>query len=49
VLDVIGEPRLNHRIPVTSGVLAEEASALLKQFFARKRREAEASSEPGHA
>ena len=24
VLDVIGEKRLNHRVPVTSGVLAEE-------------------------
>jgi tRNA(adenine34) deaminase len=49
VLDVIGEPRLNHRVEVTSGVLAEECGALLREFFQRKRREAEERSEPGHA
>jgi len=40
VLDVIHEPRLNHRVEITSGVLAEECGALLKAFFQRKRREA---------
>ncbi len=49
VLDVIGEPRLNHRVEVAAGVLEEEASGMLKEFFARKRREAEAEQEPGHA
>jgi tRNA(adenine34) deaminase len=49
VLDVIGEKRLNHSVSVTSGVLAEEASALLKDFFVRKRRAAEEDLEPGHA
>jgi len=49
VLDVIGERRLNHQVQVTSGVLADEASALLKEFFARKRRAAEEDLEPGHA
>ena len=49
VLDVIGEPRLNHRVPVTRGVLAEECGALLKEFFARKRRAAAEKIEPGHA
>ncbi len=39
VLDVIHEPRLNHRVDVTSGVLAEECGALLSEFFAKKRRE----------
>ena len=39
VLDVIHEPRLNHRVELTAGVLAEECGALLKEFFTRKRRE----------
>ena len=49
VLDVIHEPRLNHRVDVTSGVLAEECGALLKAFFQRKRREAAERVEPGRA
>ncbi len=35
--DVSNDARLNHRIEVTSGVLAEESSQLLKTFFASKR------------
>jgi len=38
VLDVVHEPRLNHRVPVTAGVLAAECGALLREFFARRRR-----------
>jgi tRNA(adenine34) deaminase len=49
VLDVIHEPRLNHRVETTSGVLAEECGAVLREFFIRKRRQAESQSEPGHA
>jgi len=49
VLDVIHEPRLNHRVEITTGVLAEECGLALRQFFQRKRREAESRSEPGHA
>ena len=49
VLDVIHERRLNHRVEIATGVLAGECGALLKEFFVRKRREAEARSEPGHA
>jgi tRNA(adenine34) deaminase len=49
VLDVIHEPRLNHRVEITAGVLADECGALLKAFFQRKRREAEERVEPGHA
>jgi tRNA(adenine34) deaminase len=41
VLDVIHETRLNHRVPVTEGVLAEEAGDLLREFFAKKRRRLE--------
>jgi tRNA(adenine34) deaminase len=34
---VLDHPRLNHRVEVTPGVLAEETGALLKKFFAAKR------------
>src|SRR6187397_2430909 len=37
VLDVLAEPRLNHRPEVTGGVLAPECSALLVEFFASRR------------
>ncbi|HEU4658942.1 MAG TPA: tRNA adenosine(34) deaminase TadA [Capillimicrobium sp.] len=37
VLDVLAEPRLNHRPLVTGGVLAEECAALLRDFFAQRR------------
>jgi tRNA(adenine34) deaminase len=35
--EVCSDPRLNHRPPVTSGVLSDEAGALLRQFFASRR------------
>ena len=35
--DLSSDERLNHRFDVTSGVLAEESSALLWAFFARLR------------
>ncbi len=37
VLDVLGEERLNHRPEVTSGVLADEAGQLLRDFFRDRR------------
>jgi tRNA(adenine34) deaminase len=37
VLDVLGEPRLNHRPRVDSGLLAEESTALLRAFFGERR------------
>jgi len=37
VLDVLAEPRLNHRPAVTGGVLAAECAALLRDFFAARR------------
>lgn len=43
VLQVIHHAALNHRVSVTEGVLAAEASALLRDFF-RRRREEQASS-----
>mgnify|MGYP000020590406 FL=1 len=37
VLDLLNHPRLNHRVAVTAGVLADEAAALIREFFARLR------------
>ncbi len=37
VLDVLAEPRLNHRPVVASGLLAEELAAMLRAFFASRR------------
>jgi tRNA(adenine34) deaminase len=37
VLDVLGEPRLNHRPEVAGGLLADESAALLRGFFASRR------------
>jgi len=34
------DPRLNHEVDVTHGVRADEAAALLEQFFAARRRPA---------
>jgi tRNA(adenine34) deaminase len=35
--DIASDQRLNHRYEVTAGVLADESSAMLKEFFARLR------------
>ncbi len=35
--NVVDDARLNHRIAVTKGVLEAECSAVLKDFFARRR------------
>ncbi|UCF79865.1 MAG: tRNA adenosine(34) deaminase TadA [Candidatus Eiseniibacteriota bacterium] len=40
VLDVTGNPGLNHRVEIDSGVLAGEAGSLLREFFEKKRRDA---------
>lgn len=36
--NLCADPRLNHELPVTAGVCADEAAALLTTFFARRRR-----------
>jgi tRNA(adenine34) deaminase len=35
--DLVRDPRLNHRLRVTSGILEEESAALLRGFFASLR------------
>jgi tRNA(adenine34) deaminase len=37
VLEVINHPNLNHQMTVTSGILAEECGALLRDFFRERR------------
>jgi tRNA(adenine34) deaminase len=38
VLDVLAEPRLNHRPVVAGGLLAEDSAELLRGFFGSRRR-----------
>jgi len=38
---VLTDPRLNHRAEIAEGVLADEARALLQEFFQKKRGRAE--------
>ena len=35
--NIVQDPRLNHSLAVTAGVLAEEGSALLRSFFSDRR------------
>lgn len=43
VLEITNHPRLNHHLEVTPGVLAEECSELLRDFFAERRKLSEES------
>jgi tRNA(adenine34) deaminase len=38
LMNVVADPRLNHRIPVVGGVEADRCAALLVEFFAIRRR-----------
>lgn len=38
VIDLTSELRLNHHLQMTSGILAEEGSGKLKQFFEKRRK-----------
>lgn len=42
VFNITGSEKLNHQIPVTSGILAEQCSHLLSAFFKRRRLEKKA-------
>ena len=46
VLDLFGEARLNHHTDVVGGVLAHEASSMLKDFFAERRAAARKGATP---
>ena len=45
--DLVRDPRLNHRLEVTSGVLREECAAMLQEFFAALRQGVVKRSERG--
>ena len=47
--DLVRDPRLNHRLEVTGGILADEAGELLRQFFAGRRAKKAGSLEEGPA
>lgn len=38
VFEILGDPRLNHRVPSEGGLLAAECGALLQEFFRARRR-----------
>jgi tRNA(adenine34) deaminase len=38
LMNIVADPRLNHRVPITSGVLADECGRVLRDFFAARRR-----------
>ena len=46
-IDVIGSPRLNHRVEVVGGVGAREAAEMLHAFFVARRRDGGEVAEPG--
>jgi len=35
--EVLNHPRLNHQVQVTTGIMAEESAAMLREFFAARR------------
>ncbi len=39
LMNIVQDSRLNHRVGITSGVLTDDCSALLKAFFQRRRKE----------
>ncbi len=46
VYDLVRDPRLNHRVDVVSGVLADDARALLSRFFQARRAESRRARSP---
>ena len=44
-IDLLHYPGLNHQVLVTSGVLAEQCSTMLSQFFQRRRKEIKAAKQ----
>lgn len=45
LLDIIGHPGMNHQVAVTEGILAEECSSMLSDFFRVRRLEKRALKE----
>ena len=47
VVDLFGEPRLNHHAQVRGGVLAAECGKMLADFFSERRRRKKDDDDPG--
>lgn len=47
LFEVPADPRLNHRMPVVAGIMAEESARLLRAFFEGKRRGPREARETG--
>ncbi len=47
VLDLFAQEKLNHHTEVVGGVLADDCSVLLKEFFAERRRASQAAGRTG--
>lgn len=45
VFNITNTKKLNHQIPVTSGILAEQCSTMLSAFFKRRRQEKKAKKQ----
>ena len=45
--DLVQEPRLNHRVEVVGGVMADECGAVLRRFFRARRAEPGSPVQPG--
>jgi len=45
IVNLLQEPRFNHQAEITAGVLQEDCSALMKQFFAALRKKHENTAE----
>jgi len=39
LMNILQDPRLNHRVEITSGIMKTECEAILKDFFAHLRRQ----------
>lgn len=38
IVDLVREPRLNHRLEVVKGIMAEECKTIMQEFFKQKRK-----------
>jgi tRNA(adenine34) deaminase len=37
IFDIVGEKKLNHQVEVVEGVMSQQAAAMMKEFFEKKR------------
>lgn len=49
IMNIVNEPKLNHQLDVTQGVLAEECAQKLSDFFKRRRKEIKAAKKAKQA